>query len=197
MVVRERRRRRPQRPDADRHSVVGGKHRRELPSAAVGHDHVGDGGVVGLAGRVQRREGVTVTGERTAAADAPRPRGLHVDVDPDDGVAGHGVADLGAAERSPAERDHARTGGVEQLERQPSFPRPKRRFAVGLEDLLDRLTGAAGDLLVDVDGLDLQRIGDRPRRGRLAGAHEADDGQGRVGHPVSAAGAGAQPIRSR
>ena len=103
------------------------------------------------------------------------------------------TTDRVGAERAAAERHEPRAVGrpaVEQLERHPLLDRPERGLPVGGEDLRDRLAGAALDLGVGVDRDPARRLRERLRRGRLAGAHEADDRH----RPVDQAGD--HPIRS-
>src|SRR6185437_16041917 len=75
-----------------------------------------------------------------------------------------------------AER-HDHSGLMQQAQAHSLLERPERRLPVGGEDLLDRLARLALDLGVCVDRPPVELLGDGARRGALARAHEADQGQ--------------------
>ena len=93
-------------------------------------------------------------------------------------------------DRAAAQRDDLRAGRpLEQLADDVLLDGPKRRLAVTREGLADRAAETLLDQPVGVDGGDAAKRRERSRRGRLAGAHEADDDDGTslaqlVCHPI-------------
>jgi hypothetical protein len=80
-------------------------------------------------------------------------------------------------DRAAPEREHARRRALEQLRDHALLVLAERALAVALEDLLDRDAQAHLELVVGVDRARAERRGGGARRGRLAGAHEADEHQ--------------------
>ena len=124
---------------------------------------------------VEPTEGCLVLRQRPVAAAGSPPRLPDVDVDEDrEGPVAQRRPDLVGRDRAAAERDHRGRARAQRRKRVLGLARAERRLAAGLEDPRDRLL--ALDLAVDVD----ERTAE-PRRqllaeGRLAGAHEADQG---------------------
>ena len=80
------------------------------------------------------------------------------------------------AESPAAERDHLRLAGGESLERGLLLDLAERGLAPGLEDDGDRVAGARLDLAVEIDECAADPLGGLRADRRLAGPHEADQG---------------------
>ena len=87
------------------------------------------------------------------------------------------LADLRARHRPTAQRNDLWRAVPERLERGLLLAHPELDLAPLREDLRDRLAQLALDLAVEVDESPAQALGDLQAERRLAGAHEADEGE--------------------
>src|SRR6202020_622892 len=104
-----------------------------------------------LALGVQALERRLIGRQRPAAAPAPPPGGVDVDVDPHHEGARECATTGGGADRAAAECQHARPGLIEQLERDALLRRPERRLPIFGEHAPDRLAEALDDYLVAIE----------------------------------------------
>jgi hypothetical protein len=66
-------------------------------------------------------------------------------------------------------------GRPRQFFHDPPLPVTKRRLAVLLKDVIDRLAGTRFDDVVGIQKGEMEMLGGHPAGDRLAGAHEADE----------------------
>jgi hypothetical protein len=162
-----------QRPDADVDGSGG-----ECDAFEIGRDRVGGLAVEGLTFLIQRAEQPLLLGERPVepANAFPGRRRLHLDVHRECLLA-KGTADSRARHGSAAESDDRRPTLAQRLQRRLLLENPELDLAALREDLRDRPTYIAFDHPVEVDELAAESGGDLHAQRRLAGAHEADEGE--------------------
>ena len=164
---------RPQDADAvTRHPLERAQHAADLTRARRRDDHICDLLVKGGTARVELLEpgGIGRQRPEAAAVRDPPPSLVHVDVEPDDGRLADRVPDPVGAKRAAAEPDDTDRRVSQQLEGHPLLDLPKRCLTIAGEYVLDTETEPLLNHLIDVD-----RAGaERPRGGRLAGPHEAN-----------------------
>ena len=127
-----------------------------------------------LALAVQPLELSAIGGQRPGGPLAAQPGGRAVDIDPDDEMLGERGPHRRRGDGPSAEREHARPGGAQQLERDTLLGLPEHALSILAEDPVDRLAEPLLDHVVDVNRARTERLGGAARGGRLTGAHEAD-----------------------
>ena len=153
--------------------VVGARNR---AARAARHDRVGERLIERAAPAVQRFKRRAIAGQWSFAARAAPPGERERDVQPHDEMSAQRSARSLRADRAAAQRDDLPAGrALEQLADDGLLDGAKRRLAVTREGLGDRAAETLLDQPVGVDGGDAAKRRKRSRRGRLAGAHEADD----------------------
>ncbi len=124
---------------------------------------------------VERPEGRLILRQRAVAAADATPGLLGVDLDEDrHGAISKRTADLVGPDRAAAQGDHGGCRRAQRFECVPRLSEAERRLASGLEDPRDRLN--ALDLAVHVDEGPSELLREELTERRLAGAHEADQG---------------------
>ena len=127
---------------------------------------------------VELSELLLVARERPRRPGHPVPRSVDLDLDEhSEGMLAERLADRRRLDRAPAERDH---GGPLAFERPPrllGLEHPEALFALPPEEIRDRTARGLLDLLVEVDERPSDQVRDARAERRLAGAHEADEGE--------------------
>ena len=123
---------------------------------------------------VERVECLLVDGQRAVAARDSRPRDRRLDVEQDgEGASTESFARGRRQHGATSERDHDRLAGSEYRPRHRLFELSEGSLAVAGEELLDRDTGPALDLAIEIDEVAAEAPGDPRADRRLARAHEA------------------------
>jgi len=145
--------------------------RRQNDAVRVRCGRVGHSSIEGPALVVETAERLLVLTQRTVAPFHPLPRGIDVDVDQDrERAPGRRLAHQRRLDRPPAECEHRRLRLGEKLTRSNLLDRPER-----LLTLCEQRGDVDAELVVDIDGAAPQPLRHRRGKGRLAGAHEADE----------------------
>ena len=139
---------------------------------------------------MQLGEAGGIARERTAVVRRSPPRLLGLDLQVHDGVRGERIAHALGGECSAAEGDHPGIRPLEQLQHHLFLARAKGGLPLAVEERLDRLAEPLLHQAIRIERLGSQPGGQRPRAGRLAGPHEANENQGPAGYPRL------QPMRS-
>ena len=144
------------------------------------HHRVGQLFVERQAGRQQVADRIGGARQRAVGVGDPAPGLGRVDLQPDDGVAGHRRADPRREHAAAAERDRAAVVGLlQQRADHLGLALAEALLAVALEGLGDRAAEGVFHQLVDL-GRRQPFAARRRQRGRLAGAHEADEDDRRL-----------------
>ena len=126
---------------------------------------------------VERAERLFFPRERAIAPPHVLPGGPRVDLDVDrQRILPQRLADSGARDRAAAERDHGGLPAGEPLDGRRLLEDAELELAAPREDLWNRLVQLALELAVEVDELASETMGELDPGGRLARAHEADEG---------------------
>src|SRR3954451_23545822 len=94
------------------------------------------------------------------------------------GVPSERLPDGIRANRAATQGQHGRLPPLQQAQHELLLARPEGGLSLAIEERLERLPELALELAVGVERLDAELRGDRPRRARLPGSHEADEHEG-------------------
>ena len=134
--------------------------------------------VQATAALVELPELLLVARERPRRPGDPVPRSVDLDLDEHgEGVLAERLADRRRLDRAAAERDHGGPLALERPQRLLGLEHPEALLALPAEEIRDRAARGLLDLLVEVDERPSDQVRDARAERRLAGAHEADEGE--------------------